>query len=127
MHNVRILCIHKIRKLYKTVVLLHNKLLIRKVPIYFTQRPTSPFICLFLLVYLVFFGMQSLLKYFWSYLGIIDKSCQYPEEQIKKMGELGLMGINVPEKYGGSDLDALAYAIGKKIVWIWISPLNAIT
>ena len=66
-------------------------------------------------------------KYLWSYLGIIDKSCQYPEEQIKKMGELGLMGINVPEKYGGSDLDALAYAIGKKIVWIWISPLNAIT
>ena len=27
------------------------------------------------------------------------------------MGELGLMGINVPEKYGGSELDALAYAI----------------
>jgi len=47
----------------------------------------------------------------WPIAGIIDKSCQYPEEQIKKMGELGLMGINVPEKYGGSDLDALAYAI----------------
>ena len=60
-------------------------------------------------------------NYLWSYLGIIDKSCKYPEEQIKKMGELGLMGINVPEKYGGSDLDALAYAIGKTIVWIWIS------
>ena len=27
------------------------------------------------------------------------------------MGELGLMGINVSEKYGGSELDALAYAI----------------
>ena len=27
------------------------------------------------------------------------------------MGELGLMGINVAEEYGGSELDALAYAI----------------
>ena len=27
------------------------------------------------------------------------------------MGELGLMGINVDEKYGGSGLDALAYAV----------------
>ena len=48
---------------------------------------------------------------FLFFLGEIDKACRYPEEQIKKMGELGLMGINVKEKYGGSELDALAYAI----------------
>ena len=48
---------------------------------------------------------------FLFFLGEIDKACRYPEEQIKKMGELGLMGINVSEKYGGSELDALAYAI----------------
>jgi len=47
----------------------------------------------------------------WPIAGEIDKACRYPEEQIKKMGELGLMGINVSEKYGGSELDALAYAI----------------
>lgn len=27
------------------------------------------------------------------------------------MGELGLMGIAVPEKYGGAGLDYLSYAI----------------
>ncbi|KAF3429330.1 hypothetical protein E2986_05726 [Frieseomelitta varia] len=41
----------------------------------------------------------------------IDKKHLYPEEQIKKMGELGLMGIAVPEKVGGTGLDYLAYAI----------------
>ena len=31
--------------------------------------------------------------------------------QVKKMGELGLMAIDIPEKYGGTGLDYLAYAI----------------
>ena len=30
---------------------------------------------------------------------------------LKKMGDLGLMGIDVPEEYGGTGLDALAYAV----------------
>jgi len=47
----------------------------------------------------------------WPIAGEIDKNCRYPEEQVKKMGELGLMGINVAEKYGGPELDALAYAV----------------
>nr|XP_006811132.1 PREDICTED: short-chain specific acyl-CoA dehydrogenase, mitochondrial-like isoform X2 [Saccoglossus kowalevskii] len=42
---------------------------------------------------------------------IMDKEHRYPVEQIKKMGELGLMAIDVPEKYGGTGLDYLAYAI----------------
>jgi butyryl-CoA dehydrogenase len=41
----------------------------------------------------------------------IDKTSVYPGEIVKKMGELGLMGINVPEKYGGAGLDYLSYAI----------------
>lgn len=41
----------------------------------------------------------------------IDKEHLFPAEQIKKMGELGLMGITMPEKYGGTGLDYLAYAI----------------
>lgn len=41
----------------------------------------------------------------------IDKEHLYPSEQIKKMGELGLMGITVPESLGGTGLDYLAYAI----------------
>lgn len=40
-----------------------------------------------------------------------DKEHLYPKEQIKKMGELGLMAISVPEEYGGTGLDYLAYAI----------------
>lgn len=40
-----------------------------------------------------------------------DREHLYPKEQIKKMGELGLMAVEVPEEYGGTGLDALAYAI----------------
>merc|ERR1712241_516375 len=48
----------------------------------------------------------------WPIAGEIDKTCRYPEIEVHKMGELGLMGINVDEQYGGAGLDCLAYAIG---------------
>jgi butyryl-CoA dehydrogenase len=41
----------------------------------------------------------------------IDKISEYPADIIKKMGELGLMAINVPEKYGGTGLDYMSYVI----------------
>ena len=41
----------------------------------------------------------------------IDEECRYPAETVKKMGEMGLMGLLVPTKYGGSGADAFAYAI----------------
>ena len=47
----------------------------------------------------------------WPIAGKIDKSGQFPAEQIGKMGELGLMGIDIPEELGGAGLDALAYAV----------------
>uniref|UniRef100_U5ERH0 Short-chain specific acyl-CoA dehydrogenase, mitochondrial n=1 Tax=Corethrella appendiculata TaxID=1370023 RepID=U5ERH0_9DIPT len=40
-----------------------------------------------------------------------DRKHLYPKEQIKKMGDLGLMALAVSEKYGGTGLDYLAYAI----------------
>ncbi len=40
-----------------------------------------------------------------------DESQQFPSAWAKKMGELGLMGVFVPEKYGGSGLDTVCYAI----------------
>lgn len=36
---------------------------------------------------------------------------EFPRKILKKMGELGLMGIPVPEKYGGSEMDFTSYII----------------
>ncbi|XP_042193372.1 short-chain specific acyl-CoA dehydrogenase, mitochondrial [Callorhinchus milii] len=41
----------------------------------------------------------------------LDREHKFPAEQVKKMGELGLLAIDVPEKYGGTGLDYLAYVI----------------
>jgi alkylation response protein AidB-like acyl-CoA dehydrogenase len=40
----------------------------------------------------------------------LDEEEKFPTELVKQMSELGLMGINVPKKYGGSGLDMVAYA-----------------
>jgi len=40
-----------------------------------------------------------------------DESGKFPFETIKKMGELGFMGIEVPEEYGGAEMDTLAYVL----------------
>lgn len=36
---------------------------------------------------------------------------EFPREILKKMAELGLMGITVPEEYGGSGMDFISYII----------------
>jgi butyryl-CoA dehydrogenase len=41
----------------------------------------------------------------------LDKKHEYPAQQVKKLAELGLMGVAVPEEHGGAGLDNLAYAI----------------
>jgi butyryl-CoA dehydrogenase len=41
----------------------------------------------------------------------IDEHERFPEEIVAEMGELGLMGIPYPEKYGGAGMDYTAYAI----------------
>ncbi len=40
-----------------------------------------------------------------------DESGEFPYENVKKMGALGLMGIEVPEEYGGAGLDTLSYVL----------------
>jgi alkylation response protein AidB-like acyl-CoA dehydrogenase len=40
-----------------------------------------------------------------------DETGEFPSETIRKMGELGLMGIEVPEEYGGAGMDTLAYVL----------------
>jgi alkylation response protein AidB-like acyl-CoA dehydrogenase len=41
----------------------------------------------------------------------IDREEKVPTESIRKMGELGLLGMVVPKEYGGSDTDYVSYAI----------------
>ncbi|MCM3093933.1 MULTISPECIES: acyl-CoA dehydrogenase [unclassified Cytobacillus] len=36
---------------------------------------------------------------------------EFPREILRKMGELGLMGIPIPEKYGGAEMDFTSYII----------------
>ncbi|WKZ38026.1 MAG: acyl-CoA dehydrogenase [Anaerolineales bacterium] len=43
--------------------------------------------------------------------GEFDESGEFPHATIKKMGEMGFMGIEVPEQYGGAGMDALAYVL----------------
>ena len=40
-----------------------------------------------------------------------DESGEFPMKTIKKMGEMGFMGIEVPEEYGGAGMDTLAYVL----------------
>tara|TARA_R110000751_G_scaffold29734_1_gene76592 strand:+ start:332396 stop:333538 length:1143 start_codon:yes stop_codon:yes gene_type:complete len=40
-----------------------------------------------------------------------DETQKFPSELVKKMGELGFMGMMVDEKYGGSGLGTLSYVI----------------
>ncbi|XP_052798043.1 short-chain specific acyl-CoA dehydrogenase, mitochondrial-like [Mya arenaria] len=43
--------------------------------------------------------------------GQIDKDCTYPKKQVKMLGELGLLCVDIAEEDGGTGLDYLAYAI----------------
>ncbi len=45
--------------------------------------------------------------------GVIDRDehQKFPAEQIKKLGELGMMGIMVDPKYGGAGMDTISYVL----------------
>ena len=40
-----------------------------------------------------------------------DESGEFPLETVRKMGEMGLMGIEMPEAYGGAGMDTLAHVL----------------
>jgi len=40
-----------------------------------------------------------------------DEKQEFPQELVRKMGELGFMGIMVDPKYGGSGMDAISYVL----------------
>jgi alkylation response protein AidB-like acyl-CoA dehydrogenase len=41
----------------------------------------------------------------------IDRDARFPHETVKRMGELGLMGIGVPERWGGAGSDMVSYVV----------------
>jgi alkylation response protein AidB-like acyl-CoA dehydrogenase len=41
----------------------------------------------------------------------IDRESRFPHETVKRMGELGLLGITVPEAWGGSGADTVSYVV----------------
>ena len=43
--------------------------------------------------------------------GELDKKGEFPEAQFKGMAELGLMGVAVPEEWGGAGMDNVSYAL----------------
>ncbi len=42
---------------------------------------------------------------------MLDKENRFPTDAVKKMGQLGLMGLPYEKEYGGAGADALSYAI----------------
>ena len=40
-----------------------------------------------------------------------DRTCEFPRENLRKMGELGLMGMNVPTEYNGAGVDSVSYSL----------------
>ncbi len=40
-----------------------------------------------------------------------DESGEFPLDTVRKMGEMGLMGIETPEEYGGAGMDTLAHVL----------------
>lgn len=42
---------------------------------------------------------------------MLDQNNEFPHDMIKKLAEMGLMGIPYPKKYGGAGMDVMSYAI----------------
>ncbi|MFN8673848.1 MAG: acyl-CoA dehydrogenase [Candidatus Sericytochromatia bacterium] len=41
----------------------------------------------------------------------VDEESYFPLDNFKKLGEMGFLGLNIPEEYGGAGADTMSYAI----------------
>jgi len=41
----------------------------------------------------------------------LDETREFPYDNLKKMADLGLMGMNIPAKYGGAEVGVVAYSL----------------
>jgi butyryl-CoA dehydrogenase len=55
-----------------------------------------------------------------------DREHRFPREELKEMGALGLLGMLVPEAYGGSDTGAVAYAVAVEEIAAGDGPCSTI-
>ncbi len=46
----------------------------------------------------------------------LDKTARWPTEILQQMSELGLLGVAIPEPYGGAGMDTLSYALAMEEV-----------
>jgi alkylation response protein AidB-like acyl-CoA dehydrogenase len=46
----------------------------------------------------------------------VDETEEYPAEQLRLLGEQGLMGLHIPEEYGGAQAGTLAYCLAAEEV-----------
>src|SRR5256885_2932024 len=48
----------------------------------------------------------------------VDETDTYPADQLRRLGEAGLMGLHIPEAYGGTGLGVLAFCLAvEEIAW----------
>ena len=48
----------------------------------------------------------------------VDETGEYPHEQLKLLGQQGLMGLHIPEAYGGSAVGSLAFCLAaEEVAW----------
>ncbi|MFP5286674.1 MAG: acyl-CoA dehydrogenase family protein, partial [Thermoanaerobaculia bacterium] len=55
-----------------------------------------------------------------------DRKHEFPVEIFREMGEMGLLGMMVPEEYGGAGLDPLAYCVAMEEI-ARVDPAVAVT
>jgi len=46
----------------------------------------------------------------------IDREARFPHETVKRMGALGLMGVAVPERWGGAGADTVSYVVALEAI-----------
>ncbi len=44
----------------------------------------------------------------------LDQNCRFPREALTRAADLGLMGMTVPEEYGGAGMDMMAYVLAQE-------------
>ncbi|HET8579336.1 MAG TPA: acyl-CoA dehydrogenase family protein, partial [Methylomirabilota bacterium] len=48
----------------------------------------------------------------------VDETGEYPSEQLKLLGQQGLMGLHIPEEYGGAGAGSLAFCLAaEEVAW----------